>query len=244
MNIPEPNEYAKDHGHNPFPPRWERWLSAVRQSILTSQPQAGRHVTIDEHPGKGTVINVERRPSSGGGCACPSAIASIDFAGISIRTDCISCGSSSGTIQWADLNVNQTATAWIPQGLVCDPPAGSCAWRSNTGDPSNPEVQYQVDCTGPSISENLSTVVALINCRWFVFATSFVCGISAPSNRGSVVFYGEADNLSVPIPNTVTFTEPITIDSDLMDHLFGDCTGAQTFVGIGDGGTATVTVTP
>jgi hypothetical protein len=61
MEIPKPNEYAKTHGHNPFPPRWEKWLSAVRHGILSAQPKAGRHVTIDEHPGKGTVINVDRR---------------------------------------------------------------------------------------------------------------------------------------------------------------------------------------
>jgi hypothetical protein len=77
MNLPEPNEYATQHGHNPFPPRWEKWLSATRRAILSAQPQAGRHVTIDEHPGKGTVINVDdtstRRPTGGGcsGCMLP-----------------------------------------------------------------------------------------------------------------------------------------------------------------------------
>ena len=71
MQIPTPNEYAKDHGHNPFPPRWERWLSAARAAILSAQPTAGRHVSVDEHPGKGTVINIDdtsaRRPTGGGG---------------------------------------------------------------------------------------------------------------------------------------------------------------------------------
>jgi hypothetical protein len=71
VNIPKPNEYAKDHGHNPFPPRWERWLSSVREAILSAQPVAGRHVSVDEHPGKGTVVNVDdtssRRPHGGGG---------------------------------------------------------------------------------------------------------------------------------------------------------------------------------
>jgi hypothetical protein len=69
MNIPTPEEFAKDQGYNPFPRRWDRWLSAVREGILSAQPQAGRNVSTDEHPGKGTVINVARRP----GPAMPTA---------------------------------------------------------------------------------------------------------------------------------------------------------------------------
>lgn len=71
MNIPTPDEFTKQGGFNPFPPRWEKWLSSVREAILTSQPTAGRHVSIDEHPGKGTVINVDRRPASISSCNIP-----------------------------------------------------------------------------------------------------------------------------------------------------------------------------
>jgi hypothetical protein len=101
MNIPEPNEYAKAHGHNPFPPRWEKWLSAARQAILTSQPQAGRHVSIDEHPGKGTVINIDdtsaRRPTGGGpitGACCIGEECSI--------TTEAACTEAGGTYQGDD----------------------------------------------------------------------------------------------------------------------------------------------
>lgn len=93
MNIPRPNEFAKQGGFNPFPPRWERWLSSVRASILASQPQAGRHVSIDEHPGKGTVINVDdtsaRRPSGGGG-VCPDVeTVTATLSGITLNCGCI-----------------------------------------------------------------------------------------------------------------------------------------------------------
>lgn len=66
MNIPKPNEFAASKGFKPFPPRWERWLSSVRNAILSSQPVAGRHITIDVHTGKGTVVNADddRRISS------------------------------------------------------------------------------------------------------------------------------------------------------------------------------------
>src|SRR5580765_272734 len=99
MNIPTPNEFAKQAGHNPFPPRWEKWLSAVRQAILTSQPTAGRHVSVDEHPGKGTVINVEReRPeiTPPGECFCDGVhdcgtvpVLYFTFAGITTPCACI-----------------------------------------------------------------------------------------------------------------------------------------------------------
>jgi hypothetical protein len=58
VTIPEPNEFAKQEGYRPFPPRWEKWLSAIRAAILSAQPTDGRNVTTDEHIGKGTVINV------------------------------------------------------------------------------------------------------------------------------------------------------------------------------------------
>lgn len=66
MNIPAPDEFARQHGYNPFPGRWGKWLGSVREAVLSAQPIAGRHVTCDEHPGKGTVINVERRPGVAG----------------------------------------------------------------------------------------------------------------------------------------------------------------------------------
>jgi hypothetical protein len=66
VTIPEPNEFAKQRGYRPFPPRWEKWLSAVRSAILAAQPVPGRHVTTDEHPGKGTVINVLDTSDRGG----------------------------------------------------------------------------------------------------------------------------------------------------------------------------------
>ncbi len=73
IEIPMPNDFCAAHGYNPFPPRWERWLLAVRNSILSSQPVAGRNTTVDVHPGKGTVVNVTRERGAApdcGGCVC------------------------------------------------------------------------------------------------------------------------------------------------------------------------------
>lgn len=74
MNIPKPNEFAQQGGFKPFPPKWERWLSAVRDAIISAQPSKGRHVTVDEQPGQGTIVNVDdtstRRPTNQGLGAC------------------------------------------------------------------------------------------------------------------------------------------------------------------------------
>jgi hypothetical protein len=90
MEIPGPNEYAKDQGYqNPFPPRWEKWLSAVREAILTSQPTAGRHVRIDEHHGKGTVINVDDTSARRGGGPATGVCCHDDAScTITTETDC------------------------------------------------------------------------------------------------------------------------------------------------------------
>lgn len=104
MTIPEPNEFAKKAGYRPFPPRWEKWLSAIRASLLASQPTAGRNVTTDEHIGKGTVINVlDRRvgsPSVGGltGACCVGNVCSIKTAA--------ECDAAGGIYQGNDTECN------------------------------------------------------------------------------------------------------------------------------------------
>lgn len=103
MNFPPPNEWAKQEGYNPFPPRWEKWLSALRERILAVQPRAGRHVTTDVHPGKGTVINIDdtaaRRkgaPPPGG----PTGACCID--GGCAETTEAACVAAGGTYQGDD----------------------------------------------------------------------------------------------------------------------------------------------
>lgn len=98
MNIPTPDEFTKQGGFNPFPPRWERWLSSVRASILSSQPQAGRHVSVDEHPGKGTVINVDDTSARRPGPPTPATGACCRGTDCTIETQA-SCESDGGVYQ-------------------------------------------------------------------------------------------------------------------------------------------------
>jgi hypothetical protein len=125
VNIPKPNEFAKDGGYKPFPPRWERWLSSVREAILTAQPQAGRWVTVDEHPGQGTVINAAGDASSrrdgGGGGGGPVTGACCDVNGDCTITTEAACTDDGGTWQGAGTDCD-------PNPCPEPPPPCNCAF--------------------------------------------------------------------------------------------------------------------
>lgn len=124
MTIPEPNEFAKNGGYQPFPPRWENWLSAIRAGLLSAQPKPGRHVTTEEYRGKGTVINVAdisaRRRSRPVGACCVGEVCSIKT-----EADC----ATAGGIYQGD-------------GTDCDP--NPCV----TPPPPNAECPYNISISG------------------------------------------------------------------------------------------------
>src|SRR5581483_10137668 len=91
MNIPTPSEFAKSRGYKPFPGAWDRWLNSVRNAIMTAHAVAGKNVTVDEHPGKGTVVNVDRKKKTETGACCVGEDCSILS-----EADCIAAG---GTFQ-------------------------------------------------------------------------------------------------------------------------------------------------
>jgi len=80
-------------------PSRRRFWNQARNAVLASRKVAGRNVTVDEHPGKGTVINVadtstRRHPVGGGspggaatGACCVGSVCSITTA-----ADCASAG--------------------------------------------------------------------------------------------------------------------------------------------------------
>lgn len=102
MIIPEPDKFAKEAGYQPFPPRWEKWLSAVRASLLASQPVAGRNVTTDEHPGKGTVINVDDSSSRRRKPPTPTATGACCVGEVCSITTEAECATAGGTWQGVD----------------------------------------------------------------------------------------------------------------------------------------------
>jgi hypothetical protein len=106
-------------------PKRRRFWNEVRAAVISSTKLAGRHVSVDEHPGKGSVINVydtsARRtgpaPPIGGACCCIDVGGSVcqdGSTGITTEADCITyCGAMT--------------PLWSP-GATCYPTTGSdCA---------------------------------------------------------------------------------------------------------------------
>src|SRR6266436_7663625 len=70
-------------------PSRRRFWNVTRDAVMSAQKVGGRFVTVDEHPGKGSVINVAdtsaRRGRGGGGVPCPDedpATISVMFSGV------------------------------------------------------------------------------------------------------------------------------------------------------------------
>src|SRR6266446_6843077 len=64
------------------------WNKAIA-SVMAAQKTAGRHVTVSEHKGMGTFINVADTSArrAGGGAVCPSPV-TIQFSGIQFDCGC------------------------------------------------------------------------------------------------------------------------------------------------------------
>ncbi len=118
-------------------PSRRRFWDKVTQAVIASQKVAGRFVTVDEHPGKGTVINVadtsSRRPTGGPGACCLDGVCSIQT-----QSACEGSGGSylgQGTCEGVDCTVGaccegSTCTLTTAEGCsgtfhgygtVCDP---------------------------------------------------------------------------------------------------------------------------
>jgi hypothetical protein len=182
VEVPEPNEYAAQHGHTPFPPRWERWLSALRKGILTGQGIAGQNVSIDVHPGEGTVYNVNdargRNPIGGGGrpSGCflgTDAVITLVFSGVTIDGICqtVGTGSFKDTPTIVDINTTYVCTfvgttdCSNPPCPCGDVPAGlyssdllSGAYNQKTWD--DPDT----NCSGTPTTDNNQDLGAFVYC--------------------------------------------------------------------------------
>ncbi len=147
--LPTPDAFCQIEGFAPFPAKWERWLSAVREGILSSQPVAGRHVTVDVHEGMGTVVNVadNRRPTSAITCAAhPNII--LTASEMVICAGC-ECGTDMmvqfGPVSVSDLGVNITYPQFPLNPIIGFPNF----WSSDVaGAPPMPNVVHAVTYTG------------------------------------------------------------------------------------------------
>ncbi len=99
-------------------PSRRRFWDKVTAAVIASQKLAGQFVTVDEHIGKGTVINVAdtstRRPTPPPGVCCDTETITIVF------SDIVDCPSFSG-----DLNGSYVLTETSP---------GSGIWEGSGGE--------------------------------------------------------------------------------------------------------------
>jgi hypothetical protein len=108
-------------------PSRRRFWDKVQEAVMASRKVEGRHVTIDEHPGAGSVINVDdtstRRPTDGSVGACCYDDGTCDDL---IESECTDAGGN-----------------WQGPGTTCDddppPCVGVCCEESGCVDDSTPD---------------------------------------------------------------------------------------------------------
>ncbi len=111
-------------------PSRRRFWDNVTQAVIASEKLAGRFVTVDEHPGKGTVINVaDSSTRRGGGPPSTTGACCDDEGNCTITTEGECTGIFQGIGVPCDPNPCQGCCCGIPfcdEGLVvCDSDPGS-----------------------------------------------------------------------------------------------------------------------
>jgi hypothetical protein len=94
-------------------PKRKRFWNQLHAAVLSARKLPGRHVSVDEHPGKGSVINVydtsARRGQPAGACPPDSATLHVQFTGITFGCGCLnvaSLGLGFSSVTFTDLGVN------------------------------------------------------------------------------------------------------------------------------------------
>ncbi len=172
--LPTPNAFCQIEGYQPFPAKWERWLSAVREGVLSAQPVAGRHVTLDIHEGMGTVVNVadNRRKTPSGACIeCPPDTVTVNLIGVSLCTGCIVLGGISeglsAILSGGSVDGTYELTAISTEGLCC--------YEGNFETAITSDTYFGAECSDFFTTEGLSLSIwagrtSDPDCKWSVFA--------------------------------------------------------------------------
>lgn len=225
-------------------PRFEgpfKW-SALRQQLLSLREDvqsirklAGRNVTVDERPGKGTVINVTReRPGAAGECPpCDDGVHHIiDISGLELNVEtCIAF--VNGVVFHTISDINQTGYEIYAHG--CDAgsqPDGGTVWYD---DGFAAVIKYDryvaTDCSGSPFSTNTpfpwEIFVGCFSGVWYCFIGS----------DGVIFFYGTGTSNVLTNLSTWSTFNAIHLDNPLTNWWFG---GAGDYTGIGKNGTVTI----
>ncbi len=165
-------------------PSRRRFWDKVTQAVIASQKVAGRFVTTDEHPGKGTVINVadNRRPTPSGECpSCPSEESiTVEFTGVDICAGCIVTDDFTGNFVINSGTLNGT----FELSDIVELPDNACCYRLPLPDPFiltlNVTSYFDDECTDPDATFDapvqiwagrFPTPSESGECQWVVFAS-------------------------------------------------------------------------
>ncbi len=204
-------------------PSRRRFWDKVTQVVIASQKIEGRNVSVDEHQGMGTIINVPdrtRRPSGG----CPSiTFADVEFCCYNNGTD------SSRAVE--PPNLNGTTFATTPVVLFCEDDL-TCKndFTQEIGFNTYSGTTCSDDPTG-EFTFPIEVYIGFISGTWHILAGNF-------STLGAIFFYGTTGSLATPATNEVTCVSFGTTEWDnaLVECVFG---GSQLWFNVAENGTAT-----
>ncbi len=183
-------------------PSRRRFWDKVTQAVIASQKVAGRHVTVDEHQGMGTVINVADTSARRGG-GTPSTDLCVTFSGITSPCGCVvSIGRGRKIYHLEGLNGTYQVPLTSPNSWYLFIADGSSCWNVE---------RWLDDCTGEPIDTISGTVEVFVDFD----GTDYLIRLRTTDDAASSAFYG-----SGPGP-TITDT-----------HSCGDSTDIGTVRGI------------
>ncbi len=143
-------------------PSRRRFWDKVTQAVIASQKVSGRFVTVDEHPGKGSVINVDRKIGSvTTGACCGTGDWPSNTCSIQTEADCLS---SMG---------NYLGDGTPCEGLDCNSGACCVGTGLTLGDCVD-EADFL--CVSPSIFHGYGTACADIRCEGSCAVCKFCLG--------------------------------------------------------------------
>ncbi len=222
-------------------PSRRRFWDQVTETVNASRKIGGRHVTVSEHEGKGTLINVADTSArrAGGGGGCPTTLL-IEFNGV---TFCACTPNEAGTASFTlvDSAVNPF-NGFHSIGFNLGPVAGctaDCAWPIG-GSTNIYNVDATIFSTAPDCSGSSSTSTFSVGAITVVLVSG-IYHLVAYGPFDCMLFYGTSSDLLTPFANTV-MCDPIftTWDNPAIRCLN---LGATRDLNVAaSGGTATITL--
>lgn len=226
-------------------PSRRRFWDQVAAAVSGSTKQAGRHVTVSEHHGKGTFINVADTSTRRGGVTvgCASTI-TVEFSGLAFPCCVFDLGTGSISITGINLN-DRVLTLNNEPAFPCEP--GQCFWDvfDQHVDPPDAEVRFYSDesCTAEyhASPEGTNIVVGFLGGIYYIY-------VWIPNSLGFAaypgsLFYAESASIASPISNSFVSCSAALGDQTI-DNAFSDCWNGEPIVvsRFAYGGTVQITI--